>query len=172
MSELQQIGKINRTFGVNGELILALYDEAELDIDAPVFIKVDGLLVPFYIKEAENRGRKLMVIFENMESEQLAQELVGEDVFAEQKTKKKDEQRGATLDELEGYSVVDENMGNIGVVKSWLDYPNNPCIQILNEKEQEIIIPASPDLIIDINKKKRLLVVSLPEGLVDIYIQQ
>jgi 16S rRNA processing protein RimM len=171
------IGKIQKTFGAHGELLLALYGDFSLSQSAPLLINIDGLSVPFYLKSVEEKGSKYIVVFDDMESEKLAQELVGKEVMAElsarqQRKHASSSDGGATLDELIGYKAVDVTSGEVGSVKNWLDYPGNPCLQILNAAGQEIIIPANGDLIVSIDKKEQILTVDLPQGLLEIYLSE
>ena len=168
------VGKIQKTFGARGELLLALYSGAAQLPDSPLFIAVDGLNVPFYLKSAEKKGSKYVVVFDDMESEKLAQELVGKEVMAELSTRQQRKHSatasGTTLDELATYKVVDVTCGELGTVSCRLDYPGNPCLQIINAQGQEIIIPANSDLFVSVDEKEKVLMVDLPQGLVGVYV--
>jgi len=169
------IGKIQKTFGAHGELLLALHNGVAQLPDSPLFITIDGLNVPFYLKSVEEKGSKYVVVFDDMESEKLAQELAGKEVMAELNAKQQRKHlsattSSATLDELVAYKVVDVTCGELGTVSCRLDYPNNPCLQILNAQGQEIIIPANDALFTSIDKKEKILTVDLPQGLVEIYL--
>ncbi len=175
MNNLTAIGKLQKTFGAHGELMLALYDDFSLPQSAPLFITVDGLSVPFYLKSAEEKGSKYVVVFDDMESEKRAAELVGKEVMAELSARQQRRHAAgsgsAAPRELMGYKVVDKALGELGLVGDWLDYPGNPCLQILNPQGQEIIIPANEDFIISVDGKEKILTVDLPQGLVEIYLE-
>ncbi|MDR1226071.1 MAG: hypothetical protein LBK47_04140 [Prevotellaceae bacterium] len=172
---MEAIGKIQKTFGAHGELVVALYDDHTLPTGKPVFIEINGLLAPFYVNKAEKRGQKLTVVFDDMEAEALAAELVGREIMvapsARQRRKKSTApNEGATPDELIGYKVIDLTHGELGSAASWMDYPGNPCIQVVNPRGQEIIIPANEALIVSIDRDAKVLSVDLPQGLLELYI--
>ena len=168
------VGKIQKTFGARGELLLALYSGAAQLPDSPLFVAVDGANVPFYLKSAEKKGGKYVVVFDDMESEKLARELTGKEVMAELNARQLRQHSatagGATLDGLVGCKVVDATCGELGTVRCRLDYPGNPCLQIINAQGQEIIIPANSDLVVSVDEKEKILAVDLPRGLVEIYL--
>jgi 16S rRNA processing protein RimM len=169
---MEAIGKIQKTFGAHGELIIALYGSNPLPVGKPVFIDINGLLTPFYVGKVEERGKKLLVVFDDMEAETLAAELVGKEIMAEQQRKKNTAaHEGSTLDELLDYRVADVTHGELGTIIGWLDYPNNPCLQVVNPQQQEILIPANGALIAAIAKKEKNLTVDLPQGLIEIYLE-
>ncbi len=175
---LTTIGKIQKTFGAHGELMLALYNDFSLpQNNTPLFISIDGLNVPFYLKSAEEKGSKYIVVFDDMESEKRALELVGKEVCVELSARQQRKHAATASDdttpnELVGFTVVDKTDGELGKVESWLDYPGNPCLQIVNAQGQEIIIPANDDLISSVDDKQKILTVDLPQGLLDIYLNE
>ncbi|MDR3187921.1 MAG: hypothetical protein LBT94_01885, partial [Prevotellaceae bacterium] len=163
------LGKLQKTFGAHGELLLALYDNgAAPSQKSPVFISIDGLSVPFYLKSITEKGGKFVVIFDDMEQEALAKELVGKEIFAE----KADGHKPATLpaegEGLLGYTFVDAVHGAIGKLTRRLDYPNNPVLELATEQGKEILIPDNPDFVTAVDKKKKIVHVRLPEGLVEV----
>lgn len=173
------IGKIQKTFGAHGELLLALYGDFSLPQDTPLFISIDGLNVPFYLKSAEEKGNKLVVVFDDMESEKRALELVGKEVAVELSARQsrimRDEhtaQSNETSNLLIGYKVTDKTSGELGTITNRLDYPGNPCLQVTNAAGQEIIIPANNDLVVSVDNEQKILTMDLPQGLLEIYLSE
>ncbi|MDR1338527.1 MAG: hypothetical protein LBK58_00450, partial [Prevotellaceae bacterium] len=130
-------GEVLKTFGTDGELIVKIGESVPESIKEPVFIRIDGLWVPFYFKLFELRGKKAKVIFENMESEELAEELVGKKIFPKTENSR---ESGSELSDLKGFTLIDSKLGNLGQVIDVFEYPGNPCIEItVNEKQ--VLIP-------------------------------
>ncbi|MDR2813977.1 MAG: hypothetical protein LBB79_04915 [Prevotellaceae bacterium] len=170
---LVPIGKLQKTFGTHGELLLALYGGgAALSQKSPVFIGVEGLSVPFYFKSIMEKGGKFVVIFDDMEQEALAEALVGKEIFAEKAGGRKPSASPAESEDMLGYTFVDAAYGAIGRLTRRLDYPGNPVLELATEQGKEILIPNSPDFITAVDKKRKIVSVSLPEGLVDVYLQR
>ncbi|MDR0737838.1 MAG: hypothetical protein LBF39_02065 [Prevotellaceae bacterium] len=171
-----------KTFGAHGELLIRLRREApeEINVEEPVFITIDGYAVPFYFKQFDARGNhRALVVFDDMETMELAQELVGKAI-----KRKTDgptptrpqrggdhsppllKERGLGGEAVIHYHVVDEKAGEVGVVAGFIDIPGNPCLQ-LNDDAQEILIPFREEMM-TINHRKKIITTNLPEGLLDL----
>jgi 16S rRNA processing protein RimM len=165
-------GKLQKTFGAHGELLLALYGEgATISQKLPVFISVDGLDVPFYFKSITEKGGKFVVIFDDMEQEALAKELVGKEIFAAQTVRSRASTSPAESDRMLGYTFADATFGVIGKLARRLDYQGNPVLEIATGQGKEILIPDNPDFITAVDNKKKIVSVNLPEGLIEMYLQ-
>jgi 16S rRNA processing protein RimM len=164
-------GEVLKTFGAKGELVIRFDRNSpeNVDLKAPVFILIDGLPAPFYFKSFERSGNKVKVIFENMESEDLASELVGKRFSSgETNVLKSSVARGTPeLAYLISFSVYDKNLGKIGIITDFYDYPGNPCFEVLNGDKQ-FLIPVNENIILEINTTDKILITDLPEGLIGI----
>jgi 16S rRNA processing protein RimM len=159
------LGNVQRTFGTQGELIVRLRAETEgIDLKEPVFVILDGLPVPFYFKSFEMRGNhRAQVVFEDMESQKLAEELVGKTLWLPAP-----ESTAATPPHsFTGYTVHDRQHGELGVVSGFLDIPGNPCLQVAY-KNRELIIPFNEAIVKQTNHRTRTLETWLPEGLLEL----
>ncbi|MDR1897445.1 MAG: hypothetical protein LBR10_11710, partial [Prevotellaceae bacterium] len=159
-------GEVLKTFGTEGELLIKIIEESALRnelIKEPVFIKIDGLWVPFYFKLFELRGKKAKVIFENMESETLAEELTGKQIFIRsQPAPSKSDESKSELTELIGFTVKDSNLGVLGQVTKVFEFPGNPCVEIVS-METNILIPLNG--IVRLDHRKKLIHTTIPDGL-------
>ncbi|MDR0295354.1 MAG: hypothetical protein LBH91_04075 [Prevotellaceae bacterium] len=172
---LAPFANVHKTFGANGELIIKLFSEApeEINLSEPVFITIDGCPVPFFFKSFETRGNnRAIVIFDDVESMVLAEELTGKMVFSRQDcfaplamTGSKQSAVGSQL--LIDYVVKDEAAGDIGIVVEFMDIPKNPCLSISNGNSK-IIIPCQGEFIVKINHKNKIITTRLPEGLINL----
>lgn len=162
-------GEVLKTFGTNGELLIKLSDHvpADVNIEEPMFVLFDGLQVPFYFKRFEPRGRKAVVVFEDMETEALASELLGKKIMFYAKGKPVKEQEVFELSSLIGFTITDHLLGELGPVIDFYDYPGNPCLGILY-LEKEVLIPIHENLIKSIDPKTKKISTNLPEGLLDL----
>jgi 16S rRNA processing protein RimM len=156
------IGEVLKTFGTDGGMIVKIDESVPENIKEPVFINIDGLWVPFYFKKFEKRGKKVQIIFENMESEQLAEELVGKKIFSKPEISCIS---ASNLSGLEGFTIVDSKLGILGQVNKVFEYPGNPCVEItLNGKQ--VMIPLNGIKKLDYRKKRILTMI--PEGLLEL----
>ena len=162
---------IVKTFGAHGELLIKLCPEAasiEINLEEPVFITIDGYVVPFYFKQFEAHGKhRAIVVFDDMETMSLAQELVGKTIAMESKNGTRDTNSpvvsGSSFPLLH-YRVVDKEAGETGIVNGLIEIPGNPCLQVKNGKE-EILIPFREE-ILTIDHRKKTIIAHLPEGLI------
>jgi 16S rRNA processing protein RimM len=156
------VGEVLKIFGTGGELIAKINESVPEDLKEPVFVRIDGLWVPFYFKLFEPRGKRVKIIFENMESEELATELVGKKIFSRPEVF---DESVSELSRLTGFTVVDSNLGHLGKVDEVFEYPGNPCVRItINEKQ--IMIPLNG--IKKLEYRKKLIHTTIPDGLLDL----
>ena len=71
--------------------------------------------------------------------------------------------------EVPGFSVVDKTRGEIGDIRQILDFPSQAVMQVFF-KEKEILIPINPQVILEVNRKKKEIQIDAPEGLIDLYL--
>jgi 16S rRNA processing protein RimM len=71
--------------------------------------------------------------------------------------------------EVIGFTVLDKNHGNIGIITSILDLPQQSLMQI-QHGSKEILIPLVDKVLLKVNRSKKELHIQAPEGLIEIYI--
>ena len=168
--ETTQIGYIQKPHGVKGELALALTEGIYANNFDPEFIllAIDNGLVPFYVESYRVKSNKNMLVkLETVETEYKAKDLAGSQVFLENSLL--DEAEDLPSEALVGFNVNDRNKGFIGKITEVQEISNNPLF-VIDFEGKEILIPINPDFIIDISESDKTIEVSLPEGLVDLYL--
>lgn len=172
--KLTPIAKIAKSSGAKGEIVVRFHSDYrdQIDLKRPVFIKYDGLPVPFFIESFDLKGaNQAIVSLRWIDSGELSDEIVGEFIFVDYIKSPKEE---FTPKELIGFEVVDTKGGSVGTVTSFYDYAMNPCIGISSEStnNQEILLPLHKDIITKSDLKKRRITVNIPEGLLELYIKE
>lgn len=170
--ESSQIGFIQKTHGVKGELNLALIEDIDykdLNVDF-LYLDIDNGLVPFYVESYRIKSTKNVLIkLESVDTENRANELCGMAVFVDSEHMKA---LGQLVDAgYVGYRVFDKNKGFIGKLKGELDIANNPLFA-LDFEGKEILFPINADFIIASDDTEKTLQVDLPEGLIDLYLAE
>lgn len=167
------VGKIVKKYSFKGELLVKLdTDEPEIyeDIES-VFVELRNNLVPFFIEASQlHKSELLRVKFEDVDSEQDADSLLKCDLYLPLKFLPKLEDDKFYFHEIIGFTVEDVNFGTVGVVKSI----NDSTAQALFEIDRdgiEILIPMNDAFIKNVDKKKRVITVETPEGLIELYLQ-
>jgi len=167
--QLTEIGTIQRTHGVNGEVQIAWtndFDPDEHKIES-VFLLIEGIPIPFFIKSLRSKGRDASLInFDEVETMADANDLVGLRIFAEIKRKAKSDE--VYLEDLVGYTII-TNLGvKMGEIDGIHDYSGNLVFQVKNSAGNEVLIPATPDFILELDEDSKTLIMELPEGLADL----
>ena len=70
---------------------------------------------------------------------------------------------------LIGYTLIDKNFGEVGVIKDIDDTSANPVLNI-DHKGKQVILPYNEDLVMDINEAKKTVNYTAPEGLIEMYL--
>ncbi len=176
--DITPVGKFQKTHGLKGEL------NAVLDIDAeyfaegnPLIINVEGAYVPFYAESVRGKGATTSLIkIGDIDSHDEAKVLVNELIYAEKGTLKdfmEEEGEGLLLeDDLEGYRVIDEKHGEIGLISRVDSTTANILFIIDNGEGEEIFIPAADDFIVAIDEERHEVITTLPEELINLNQKQ
>ncbi len=169
---LLPVAKVLKSFGTKGEMVIRYSPETQEDIDKkkPVFIYYDGLPVPFFVESIQNRATdQALLKLEGIYSESLADEIVGELIYLEKKSKKNSSKITGPYD-LIGYAIIDVNGTTLGVVSGYYDYPNNPCLGVKMDKKESLeqLLPLIDEFILDISQKNKTLTVSVAKGLLEL----
>ena len=72
--------------------------------------------------------------------------------------------------EIVGFMVVDTEKGELGPISEVLEYPTQAILQVMKGKK-EILIPILDQVIQNVDRDKKILTITAPEGLIDMYLQ-
>ena len=164
--EVYRIGRLGKTHGVRGEVSLQFDDDIFDRVDADYLVlELDGILVPFFIEEYRFRSDTVALMkFEDVDTQQRANELTGCDVYFPRALAANDE-GDVSLSWLVGCDLVEANGGTpIGRIAAIDDTTAN----LLFELEDGCLIPANDDLIRDIDTKRKTIKMEIPEGLLEL----
>ena len=164
--EVYRIGRLGKTHGVKGEVSLQFDDDIFDRVDADYLVlELDGILVPFFIEEYRFRSDTVALIkFEDVDTQQRANELTGCDVYFPRALAANDEGE-VSLSLLVGFDLVEANGGTtLGRIAAIDDTTAN----LLFELEDGRLIPANDDLIRDIDTKRKTIKMEIPEGLLEL----
>jgi len=166
------LGKIVKKYSFKGELLVKLdTDEPELyDGLESVFVDLRNNLVPFFIESSQlHKSELLRIKFEDVDTEQDADSLLKCDLYLPLEFLPKLEDGKFYFHEIIGFKVEDVNFGAVGIVKSINDTTSQPLFEI-DRDGIEILIPMNDAFIKKVDKKKKIITVDTPEGLIDLYL--
>ena len=164
--EVYQIGKLGKTHGVKGEISFLFDDDVFDRVDADYLIlKVDGIFVPFFIEEYRFKSdANAIVKFEDIDTQERARELTGCEVYFPRELADSDDD-SISWAAIVGFSLIDaatrQSVGRIASI-------DDSTLNILFELEDGKLIPASEELITDVDKDNRTITIDLPQGILDI----
>jgi 16S rRNA processing protein RimM len=163
--EVYRIGRLGKAHGVKGEVSFQFDDDIFDRVDSDYLIlEVDGILVPFFIEEYRFRSDTVALVkFEDVDTQQRAQELTGCDVYFPRSLADDDETPSLSM--LIGFDVVDVTTGTtVGRIAAIDDSTAN----LLFELEDGRLIPAAEELITNIDTKNKVIKMTIPEGLLEL----
>jgi 16S rRNA processing protein RimM len=170
--ELFQLGKIVRTFGTKGEVMLQIDTEllARIKNLESVYLKINENLVPFFIELIQPKAKgQAMVKFLDVDSAEDASLLAGCDIFIPPAMLPKQKGTQVNSIEIEGYTVIDATRGETGTVKTVLELPQQSLLSI-DYNGKEILVPIVDEIIKKIDRKTKTIFIEAPEGLIELYI--
>ena len=162
-----QIGFIQRTHGLKGEVTVVLEAELpEADFNA-VFVDVDNRLIPYFIRSLSLQNNRALLQLDDVDTLEQARSLVGKSLYL-QKTLRPRSGRGEFYDdEITGFTVTDSASGLLGKVREIIDAGPNKLIAV-DHGDKEVLIPVNGPFIKSINKSRKSISVELPDGFLDL----
>jgi 16S rRNA processing protein RimM len=169
--ECYQLGYVLKTHGVGGEVTFVM------DVDNPeeyaqldsVFIELNGKLVPFFIDTIQIQNDKAIVRLEDVNSLPKAQNIVGCTLYLPLNNLPQLDEDQFYYHEIVNYHIVDEQKGMLGLITNVYELPHQDLIA-MNYQEKEVLIPITDNIVTGVDHQKKELYVSLPDGLLEIYL--
>ena len=171
--ELIAIGHYNKPHGVAGEL------SATVDIDMDVLCELsclvsemDGIFVPFFVNSLRPKtSETVLLTIDGINSEQEAARLVNHDIFALKREYRQEsidaDADGYPLDYFIGFELQDSDGTRVGEIVQ-VDEQTENAIFIVEDGDREVLLPASDDLIVEFDLDKKVMVMDLPQGILDL----
>jgi 16S rRNA processing protein RimM len=164
------LGTLSKPYGVKGSFLIKGKNlkADEIINKESVFIEIDGLLVPFLIKDFQIKSPDVFIIkLEGIDSETKAREFSGMAVYMMQEQFKRKSGTVRELPDIRNYRVIDERLGFVGLVSQIVDLISNPLL-VLKKDEKEYYVPMHEDIVREVNDKDKMIRISAPDGLFDI----
>ena len=167
--ELVKIGQFRKPHGTKGEITFSYTSVIDNPFTICPFLicEIDGIFVPFRIENQRFISDSTAYIkLKNINSDQQARKLAHKEVFYPKKHINENAGNdSSTWDYFIGFTITDEQLGKIGRIID-VDKTTINTLFIVERENEEILIPAVEDFIIQINEDQEELIVALPEGLV------
>ncbi|HOV70833.1 MAG TPA: ribosome maturation factor RimM [Dysgonamonadaceae bacterium] len=164
-----QIGQLLKPHGVKGEMTLLFNRLSHSDIDTPYyFLEIDGIFVPFFVEEIRfTNDTTARVKFEGVDDVATASRYADLRVYLPKESLTITEEETKTeWDFFVGYTVIDQTLGNLGVIDAVDDSTMN-VLFVVKKNNAEYLIPAAEDFILEMDEQEKILHVDLPQGLIE-----
>lgn len=166
------LGKIAKKFSFKGEVLVYLdTDEPELyeNLES-MFVECGKHLIPFFIENSSlHKNDLLRVRFEDVKTEEEADEIVGNAIYLPLKMLPKLTGNKFYFHEVIGFEVEDKRHGLVGEIQSINDTSAQPFFEVLNG-DTEILIPMIDHFLVKIDRENKKVLMDLPEGLIEMYL--
>jgi len=163
------LGTITKVHGYQGAVTVRLERAFIERIPEPesVFLEVEGKPVPFFIADLEYPGADILRIkFEGYDSINKVREFTGCRVFLI--TGDIEKNPADNFGTLKGYKICSSENKITGTIIGIIENPGQILLNTDDGCGREILIPLHEDLIISIDKKRKIIRMDLPEGLIDL----
>ena len=165
-----QLGYVVKPHGLHGDVTIYI------DADNPktyknlesVFILMDNQLVPFFIKSIKISDHKALVSLEESRNIEFANNLKGAELYLPLEMLPELTDNHFYYHEIIGYEVIDKNAGQLGKVANILTVGPQDILTV-DHNGKEVLVPINDDTVYKVDKKKGLVYVNLPDGLLEIY---
>lgn len=166
-----RIGSILKPKGLKGELhIYVDFDGLDSIKFTTIFLDIAGKPVPYFVSSIKYLQKNAAyLVLEDVDSIEKASTLVKKHIYLPNKLKPKPQKGEFTLMDLVGFTAIDEDEGELGKITDVHEYPKQ-FIATVTYKNCEVLFPLNEDIIKSIDVTREIVLVNLPDGLLDIYL--
>ena len=171
MDEHIHIGKIVAAVGLKGELLLkhvlgkkTVFKQAEV-----LFIETQkNIQLPYFIENSKSKNNTETILkFEGLNTKEQAAKLLQKKIWLTKNDFENHVSKTATVN-LIGF-IIFNNKEKLGEVEAVIEQPLQILLQT-HIQQKEVLIPLHEETLKKIDRKKRQVHVTLPEGLLEIYL--
>lgn len=173
VDDCYQLGYVIKTHGLHGEVSILL------DVDFPdaystlesVFVATSGseTLVPFFVEHLTIQQNKARIKFEEVDTIEQAETLLKAQLYLPLASLPTLENDQYYYHEIIGFTVTDQEQGALGPVLDVYESTGQDMI-VMQHQEKEVLIPINDDIVQRVDKAEKLVHVTLPEGLLEVYL--
>jgi 16S rRNA processing protein RimM len=171
MLDLIHFGKIVATHGVEGAIVIqhALKKKTQLPKVNVLFIEIlKEQPSPYFIKNASAKSdTEIILHLEDFTTKEAAKVLLNKKVWLPKDVFDGLVDKNAPV-ALLGYTIIEGNT-SYGTILEVLEQPHQILCRLMY-KNKEVLIPLHQETLKGIDRNKQIIEVTLPEGLLDVYL--
>ena len=167
------IGYITKTKGLKGEIQLFFeYDTPEELPLSILFIELDGKLIPYFVSSYKlYKNQTGLFFFDDIDTIEKAEKIIRKKVYLPNTQKPKQRKKTFQLTDLKGFILHAKPYGQLGEIIDVRHYPQQ-YIATFVYKDKEVMLPLNDDLIEKIDHENQILHAHLPDGLIELYLNE
>ena len=155
MKNFLHFGNVSKTHGVFGNIVINAnsFEEPKNFVES-LFVQKNGMFVEFTVelKGVLNEGN-IIVRSENYKTIEEARTLIGTEIFIDRNALPPLTEGEYYPCDILGFSIVDENGSNVGIVCDVVDFGSGANIEVRNDKEKLEYYLLGDDAKIDFENK-------------------
>lgn len=176
IDECYQLGGIGKTHGLKGFVV------AFLDVDdveayrkmKSVWLELPptpGKLTAFTVERVQPQtSDRVLLKLQGIDTVEAAEPLRNAKLYKALEELPELEDDQFYFHDVIGYTVVDEDLGELGTVETFYEMPQQDLMG-MSYQGKEVLIPVVDELVLHADEAERKLHVRLPEGLLDVYLK-
>ena len=169
-----QLGHVIKAQGLKGEV------KVFLDVDDPgkynqlesvlIDLNDDKELVPFFIDRVSLQNNHATLKLEDIDTVEQAEELKNKKLYLPLSMLEPLDGDQFYFHEIKNFQVIDMQEGELGLVREVYAMPNQDLIA-MDYAGKEVLIPINGHIVKSVNRADQTMTVSLPDGLLALYLE-
>ena len=159
------VGFLRRAHGVRGEMIMDLHTDFPERLRSGRKLLIGDEHRPMTLSNARPHAKGMLVKFQEIETPEDAAQFRNQWVYVKTTDVPRLPEGQVYQHELFGFAVEDERGNLLGEVVEILETGANNVYVVRNESGKEILLPAIPSVVLEVDPDHRLMRVHLLEGL-------
>jgi 16S rRNA processing protein RimM len=167
----RNIGKIVSAFGLKGEMIVQHHLGNKIAVTKIKVIFLEQKkeeLLPYFVEFARKKGNDdIYLKLEGIDSKETATKLIRQEVWMKEDEVQMHTRKNNPIGWV-GYRVLDQGK-DLGSILEVIEQPHQVLCR-LEIDSKEVLIPINEQTLEKIDHKTRVLLLTLPDGLLEIYL--
>jgi 16S rRNA processing protein RimM len=167
----RNIGKIVSSYGVKGDLIILHHLGNKISPSKMKVIFIEERkdeLLPYFVETAKKKSTdELIVKIEGIDKKESTTKYLRKEVWIKAEEIKTHTNRSNPIGWV-GYHVLDQGK-NLGPAVEIIEQPHQVLCR-LDIENKEVLVPINEQTLIGVDHQFRIIEVTLPDGLLDIYL--
>ncbi len=172
LAQCFELGVVAKPHGLQGVVHAVLdtdYPEDYTELES-IFLLQNGMLVPFFIEHIQINRKQALIKFEEVDSKAEAAQLKGTSLHLPLTELPELTNEQFYFHEIVGFQITDVESGALGTVGQVYEAGHQDLIG-MNYQDKEVLIPINDDIIKKVDRQQKSLLVSLPDGLLALYLE-